>query len=448
MRALPQVRVCLRRSRRRGRYVRNVGATGSNPVTSTVEKPLHCRGFSQSDLRLDQSIQHPTAPLHPRLCATHRMGEHLPSTIHPPGRVYHVTGKRGEPQFADSGVADPCWLGVDLVLCEHRGMLTVVTGASGFLGGVLVRALLVEGRQVRCVDLHRGPGLDGLDIEWRTADVLDRASLDAAFDGAGTVYHLAAVISVSGDPTGRVWATNVDGAHNAADAALSAGVRRFVHTSSVHAFDLEAVEVATEKSPRPFAEDRPVYDRSKAAGEAVLRQVIERGLDAVIVNPTGVIGPGDAAQSRMNTVLVSMFQQRMPVLIDGGFDWVDVRDVASSMIAAKSRGRTGENYLLPGHNVSLRGLGAVVERATGIKKPAVTLPMWLARMGTPLAGLVNRRSDNPLYTGEALHALRFNPTVSGAKAEAELGHDPRPIDETVTDMYRWATDQGLVQPNL
>jgi dihydroflavonol-4-reductase len=129
-------------------------------------------------------------------------------------------------------------------------MLTVVTGASGFLGAALVRALLAEERQVRAVDLRRGPGLAGLDVEWMPADVLDTSSLEAGFQGAGIVYHLAAVISVTGDPTGQVWAVNVDGPRNVAEAALHAGVHRLVHCSSVHAYDLEAGEhQVTETSP-------------------------------------------------------------------------------------------------------------------------------------------------------------------------------------------------------
>lgn len=352
--------------------------------------------------------------------------------------------RSGPPEFC-AAVGREVGLPVISRFCENRAMLTVVTGASGFLGSALVRTLLAEGRQVRCVDLQRGPGLENLDVDWISADVLDRSSLDAAFRGAGIIYHLAAVISVAGDPTGRVWATNVAGVRNTAEAALSASVERLVHCSSVHAYDLEAVEQVTEDSPRATAPALPVYDRSKAAGEAALQEVIDRGLDAVILNPTGVIGPYDFAQSRMNSVFMAMFQRRLPALIDGGFDWVDVRDVTSSMVAAESKARRGENYLLPGHHLSLRELGVVAERVTGLPKPTFTVPMWFARMWSPLADVAGRRSGNPLwYTSESLHALRFNPAVSGAKAEAELGHRPRPIDETVADIHQWAVDRGLL----
>ena len=325
-------------------------------------------------------------------------------------------------------------------------MVTVVTGASGFLGAVLVRALLADGRQVRAVDIQRGPGLVGLDVEWMPVDVLDTSALQAAFRGAEIVYHLAAVISVTGDPTGRVWAINVGGVRNVAEAALGAGVRRLVHCSSVHAYDLEAggPEI-TETSPRATVPGRPVYDRSKAAGEAAMLEVIDRGLDAVIVNPTGVIGPYDFAPSRMGLVFLAMFRRRLPALIDGGFDWVDVRDVVSALVTAEAQGRRGENYLLPGHHLSLPELAAVVENVTGVRKPTFTVPMWFARLWSPLADKVSRRTANPLwYTSESLHALRFHPPVSGAKAGVELGHRPRPVDETVRDIHDWFTEQGLL----
>jgi dihydroflavonol-4-reductase len=325
-------------------------------------------------------------------------------------------------------------------------LLTVVTGASGFLGGALVRALLAEERQVRAVDLRRGPGLAGLDVEWMPADVLDISSLEASFQGAEIVFHLAAVISVTGDPTGQVWAVNVDGPRNVAEAALHAGVHRLVHCSSVHAYDLEAGEHrVTETSPRATAAGLPVYDRSKAAGEAALRQMIDQGLDAVIVNPTGVVGPYDFAPSRMGSVFLALFRRRLPALIDGGFDWVDVRDVASSMLAAETQGRRGENYLLPGHHLSLPELAAVAEQVSGVPKPTFSVPMRFARLWSPLADMVSRRSANPLwYTTESLHALRFDPAVSGAKAQAELGHRPRPFDDTARDIHHWFTDQGLL----
>jgi dihydroflavonol-4-reductase len=325
-------------------------------------------------------------------------------------------------------------------------MITVVTGASGFLGGVLVRDLLARGHRVRAADIRRGPSLEGLGVEFVTVDVLNSASLQPALDGADVVYHLAAMISVTGDPTGRVRSVNVDGVRNVAETALAVGVGRLVHCSSVHAYDLETTEpLIDETSARATRPGLPAYDRSKAAGEAALQEVVKRGLDAVVVNPTGVIGPYDFAPSRMGHVFLALAQSRLPALVNGGFDWVDVRDVASALMTAEQRGRSGESYLLPGHHVSLPDLSSVAQDVTGVPGPTITLPIGLARLATPLTNVIGRRTASPLwFTTESLHALRFSPPVSGGKAAAALDHHPRPFDETVHDIYRWFTDEGML----
>ncbi len=324
-------------------------------------------------------------------------------------------------------------------------MVTVVTGASGFVGGVLVRALLEEGRDVRGVDLRRGPSIEGLDIEFRQADVRNGEAIREALEGASTVFHTAAVISVTGDRSGRVRDVNVNGVRTVAEAALSSGVDRFVHCSSVHAYDLEVDAELTETSPRATDPHLPPYDRSKAAGEAALREVAARGLDTVVCNPTGVIGPHDFAPSRMGVVLLALFRGRMPALIDGGFNWVDVRDVVAGLLAAETRGRTGENYLLPGHQRSLLEMALAAEEVSGVPRPKRVVPMWIARAVTPIGNIVSGRTGNPLWaTSESLHALRHSPPVSGSKARAELGYAPRPFPETIGDTYRWFQDQGLL----
>jgi dihydroflavonol-4-reductase len=323
-------------------------------------------------------------------------------------------------------------------------VITVVTGASGFLGGAVVRELLAQDRQVRAVDLHRGPTLDDLDIDFVRGDVLDPASLDVAFEDAHSVYHLVAMISITGDPHGQVHRINVEGARNTAEAALRAGVRRLVHCSSVHAYDLEIpTDALTENSPRATAPDLPAYDRSKAEGETVVREVIEGGLDAVVVNPTGIIGPYDYAPSRMGYVFRALFRGKLPALVKGGFDWVDSRDVTRGIISAEANGRTGENYLLPGHHVSLSDLSQIAEDVSGVSKHRRMIPMKLARLWGPVGTQLARRSNSPLwFTSESLHALNHSPAISGEKAVEELSYSSRSIEESVSDIYEWFESQG------
>lgn len=325
-------------------------------------------------------------------------------------------------------------------------MITAVTGATGHVGANLVRALLDDGRRVRAINRTQGPALDGLDIEFVAVDVLDALALRRAFAGVDVVYHLAALISVAGDPDGSVRATNVDGVRNVANAALDAGVRRLVHCSSIHAFDLDRAGIVTEDSPRSRAARLPPYDRSKAEGEDELRRAVDRGLDAVITNLTAVLGPYDFGPSRMGAVLLALARRRLPALVEGGFDWVDARDVCTGMIAAESKGRTGENYLLAGHRVPIVELAALAEAATGVRAPRLVAPMWLAQATAP-AGLwwARLRGSDPLFTPESLHALRKDPVVSTAKAAEELGYEARPLGDTVADTYAWFRTRGLLR---
>ncbi|MCJ7725370.1 MAG: NAD-dependent epimerase/dehydratase family protein, partial [Acidimicrobiia bacterium] len=181
-------------------------------------------------------------------------------------------------------------------------MQAVVTGASGHLGANLIPLLRSQGAAVRVVAHRNVEAFEGAEVEVMRGDVLDRAGLESAFAGADVVYHLAAIISITGDPTGIVHRVNVEGAANAAEAARAVGVGRFVHCSSIHAFDLSIkAAVIDESSPRVPAGSagHAAYDRSKADGERRVREVIAAGLDGVIVHPTSVIGPHDMEPSRM-----------------------------------------------------------------------------------------------------------------------------------------------------
>jgi dihydroflavonol-4-reductase len=328
-------------------------------------------------------------------------------------------------------------------------MTVVVTGASGHLGANLVRELLERGERVRALVRSRDPeALLGLDVEQVEGDVEDRGSLEAAFDGAEIVYHLAAVISIVGDPDGTVERVNVEGTENVARAALARGVRRMVHTCSVHAFNMrprdEPVSEQTERCVcTPGVHN--AYDRTKAEGERRVRALIEEGLDAVIVHPTGVIGPWDFKPSRMGQVFLSLYRRKLPSLVDGGFDFVDVRDVIQGMIGAAEKGRTGESYLFSGSYRRVGELARMAEQVTGVRPPRFESPMWLARVGAPFMELAAKVTGaEPLYTAESLEALRANSRLDNTKARTELGFAPRATQESVLDVYRWFAGHGRI----
>jgi dihydroflavonol-4-reductase len=330
-------------------------------------------------------------------------------------------------------------------------MLIVVTGGAGHIGAHLVAVLLEDGHAVRVVDLQPAPAFVPAGAEWIRADVRDEAAMRHALDRADVVFHLAAAISIVGPRHGLVRSVNVDGTRVVAEAALAAGVHRLVHCSSIHAFDLRASAGGTidESSPRAIDPGLPAYDLSKAAGEELILRMVRRGLNAVCVNPTAVIGPPDHRPSRMGAMLLALWRRRLPAIVDGGFDWVDVRDTVRGLRLAADRGVAGESYLINGHRLSVLALAELAAACSGTPVTARVAPDWLVRQVAPLATVVARHTMTGtafMPTIEALHALRCFPTVNGAKARAELGYDPRPAAETLTDLHAYFVRMGQITP--
>lgn len=319
--------------------------------------------------------------------------------------------------------------------------MVLVTGATGHVGNVLVRELLARAERVRVMVL---PGedcvsLQGLDVEIVPGDVRDPTTLQRAMQGVETVYHLAGVISILPGAEELMRQVNVEGVRNVAQAALRAGVKRLVHTSSVHAFQRLPQGVTVDESV-PFAPDSPdgAYDRTKAAGTLAVLQAVRQGLDAVIVCPSGIIGPYDYAGSEMGRTILDFSRAKLHFLIDGAYDFVDVRDVARGLVLARERGRTGETYILSGTWAKLTVLRRMVQDVTGVRSPVLLLPFGLARL---VAGLAERfyrlTKSTPRFTRYALRTVRDNASFCRAKAQRELGYNPRPLQETIKDTLAW-----------
>lgn len=324
--------------------------------------------------------------------------------------------------------------------------VTLVTGAAGHIGANLVRELLHRGRKVRAL-VHRDTrALDGLDLELVHGDVSRPETLAEVLRGVDVVHHLAAVISIGGDRDRRVHHTNVLGVRHVAAAARAAGVRRLVHYSSVHAFDSRRSDAVISEGSARASVDEAAYGQSKWAGEQALGEEVARGLPAVTLMPSGVLGPFDFKPSLMGRFLLDLRARRFPCLVNGGFDWVDVRDVVRSALAAEERGRVGECYLLPGTWASVPELARLAAAATGVPAPRLAVPLWLARVGAQVVEAQARlRGTEPLWTRESMAALGGASRFDGAKARAELEHRARPLEETVRDTYAWFAAAGMGQ---
>jgi dihydroflavonol-4-reductase len=283
-------------------------------------------------------------------------------------------------------------------------------------------------------------------VETVEGDIFDPDSLGRLMAGAGTVFHLAGRISIAGAEGGLVDKTNVGGVRNIVQACMDSGIDRLVHVSSIHAFNTHPNDAVIDETRGLALEPEHMpYDRSKAGGQAVVLEAVARGLNAVIVNPGAVVGPFDFKVSRMGEVFLDICLARLPALIDGGYNWVDARDVAAGAIAAEKKGRTGECYLLTGHWVHICEVSAIISRLTGRKTPMMATPLWLAGLASYIslaAGALAGKT--PKFTPGAIRSIQMHRHISHAKAARELGYAPRPFEQTVRDTLEWFQEAGML----
>lgn len=321
-------------------------------------------------------------------------------------------------------------------------MLVAVTGAAGFVGTNLIEELVGAGHEVIAVDRIRPAASRQDGVTWVEGDVLDLESMIRALDGAELVFHLVAMITLA-QRDERAWTVNTVGVRTVARAALAVGARRMVHCSSVHSFDqLICKGQLDENSVRSSASSIPVYDRSKWFGEVELRKVIDDGLDAVICNPTGVYGPVDYGLSRINGMLRDSARGRVPAVIEGSFDLVDVRDVAAGLVAAGEKGRTGENYLLTGEMITMFEAFRMAANFAGRRGPRFAVPMRFITPILPIAEPIGARFGSDVVSKAAMGALIAAPTVNGAKARTELGFAPRTAAQTIRELIAFFVTSG------
>ena len=328
------------------------------------------------------------------------------------------------------------------------GTLVAVTGATGHLGNVLVRALVSRKTRVRAL---APPGedlapLSTLPVECVTADLRDFDSLLAALTGADLVFHLGGIVSISTGMRSALWEVNVEGTKKVARACRNLGVRRLVYTSSVHAFvEPPPGQCLTEETQVDPNFVRGDYAVSKAAATLALRDEVARGLDVVTCYPSGVIGPYDYKPSEMGQLILEVAHGTLKAYIDGAYNFVDVRDVVEGLLAAAERGRSGEGYILSGHIISVRDFLSLTAEMTGTQPPRARIPTRLARAVGVLAPYYYRVvGQKPLFTSYSVDVLQSNCDMPPTKAGRELGFTARPLRTTLEDTVRWFRQAALI----
>jgi dihydroflavonol-4-reductase len=325
-------------------------------------------------------------------------------------------------------------------------MKIAVTGGSGHIGVNLCQELVKQGHTIRALVHKNTRDLQGLPLETVQGSLEDSSSLSSLVHDADIVIHLAAVISIQGNKTGELFKINVGGTRNILEASQKASVKRFIHFSSIHAIEQSPFDQVLDEN-RPLAvRDKMAYSRSKALAEEIVLKATKQGMDAIIISPTAVIGPFDYAPSLMGRALILLAKGRLPALVPGGYNWVDVRDVARSTLTAIEKGRKGERYILSGHWRTLEQISEFISNLREYRTRRFICPYWLAQIGLPFIRLYCSIFDkDPLYTRDSLYALRMSHrNISHEKAAKELDFEPRPFEETIKDTLSWFQKQGFL----
>jgi dihydroflavonol-4-reductase len=326
-------------------------------------------------------------------------------------------------------------------------MDVAITGSTGHVGAGLVRAVLDQGRSARVLVRKDLRGIKGLDVETTDGDVLDLDSLMKLCKGVDTVFHAAAKISIVGSEGGTVEKINIEGTRNVIEACLRNRVKHLIHFSSIHAFSSDPVQEIIDES-RELALDKNAfpYDRSKALGQIEVLRAADRGLHTVVINPTAVLGPYDFKPSRMGEVLLDMYHCRYPALIDGGYNWVDSRDVIACALAAEIKGRAGESYLASGNWYHVCDIARIISELFCRKTPSFATPIWMCTLPAYFVLAISRMVNvSPKFTPIAIKTLQSHRHISHDKATRELGYQPRPIEVTIRDTLEWFRSVGMLE---
>lgn len=327
-------------------------------------------------------------------------------------------------------------------------MRALVTGATGFVGAAVARALLRERWEVRAL-IRPGANrrnLEGLALETVTGDLADAASLERAARGCEALFHVAADYRYGAPNPQELYRTNVEGTRNVLGAAQAAGVQRVVYTSSTATIGIPADgSPGDETTPVALSDMIGHYKRSKFLGERLAREAAHAGAPVVIVNPSTPVGPGDVKPTPTGQMVRDAASGRMPAYVDTGLNIVHVDDVASGHLQALRHGRAGESYILGGENMTLRAILTELARIVGRSPPRVRLPApALLPVAFVAEGVARLTGGTTRITVEGVRLARKRMFFSSDKAVRELGYHARPAREAFVDAVRWLSEQGLL----
>ena len=328
-------------------------------------------------------------------------------------------------------------------------MKALVTGATGFVGGNLVRELLKHRFQVKALvrEASSSKNIDGLDVEIAIGDLRDRPSLDRAMIGCEVLFHVAASYAFWTPDPSVVYETNMQGTENILAAAGEAGLEKIVYTSTESTIGISEHALGTEEAQSSLSSLAGHYKKSKLLAEQLVQKMASQGLPVTIVNPTMPMGPWDVKPTPTGQVVVDFLNRRMPAYVNTGLNVVDVRDVAAGHILALENGHVGERYILGNRNLTLRDILGILEQITGLHAPNVRIPLWLALGAGVVDEFIHGRLLNkpPRIPISAVKTARKFRHFDCSKAIQELGLPQTPVEESLRAAVSWFEQHGYVR---
>ncbi len=328
------------------------------------------------------------------------------------------------------------------------GDTVLVTGASGFVGSAVARALAARGDTVRVLMRKTSvrTNIEGFVCEIFEGDMRDRAAMTAAMDGVRYVFHVAADYRLWARDMDEIVRNNLEGARAVMEAAKTTGVERIVYTSSVAA--LKPIHgIAVDETSR-HSEQTVIgaYKKSKLVAERLVERMIGEGLPVVIVSPSTPIGPRDVKPTPTGRIIVQAANGGMPAFVDTGLNLVHVDDVAAGHLLALGKGRIGENYILGGEDVRLKDMLAIIAPLVGRKPPTIQLPRGpLYPLAWGAEAVARVTGKEPMLTVDALNMSKYHMFFSSKKAQAELGFTARPYARAIEDAVTWFRAAGYIK---
>ena len=332
-------------------------------------------------------------------------------------------------------------------------LIYLITGGAGFLGGNIVSQLTQRGDQVRVMALPGDKNIKKLpaEVEVVEGDILVDSDLDRFFklseNQEAIVIHTAAIITMSLKMEEKVRRVNVQGAPKVVKRCFDPQIRKLIYISSVHAItEKPGDEIITEPEMTDPEAVVGCYAKTKAeAVRMVLNERRDNGLKVNIIFPSGISGPGDHSSGNMTQLFIDFFQGRIPMGVYGGYNFVDVRDVASGILSLCDKDLIGEDYILAGQYITVMEILRIFSESSGKKKLLFRAPSWLARLSLPFFSMWYKiRKQTPVFSAYSLLTVLTNSHFSSAKAQRDLGFHARPIEESIRDTAAWLKEQKRI----